>query len=102
MDKVLNPILPLPSQEYDLNYMNKLVSVLMLYLRQNMEPGYVRGSTAALTALPGNGGGLRVGDIFDDGGTLKIVRSTIGGTIDTFSGTTVGTGAVGEVTVAIS
>ena len=102
MDKILNPVLPLPSQEYDLNYMNKLVSVLMLYLRQNMEPGYIRGSTAALTALPGNGGGLRVGDIFDDGGTLKIVRATIGGTIDTFTGTTVGTGAVGEVTVVIS
>ena len=43
-----------------------------------------------------------VGDIFDDGGTLKIVRSAIDGTIDTFSGTTVGTGAVGEVTVVIS
>jgi hypothetical protein len=43
-----------------------------------------------------------VGDIFDDDGTLKIVRTSIDGTIDTFTGTTVGTGAVGEVTVAIS
>ena len=102
MDKILNPILPLPQQEYDLNYMNKLVSILTMYMRQNMEPGYIRGSTAALTALPGNGGGLRVGDVFDDGGTLKIVRLAIDGTIDTFSGTTVGTGAVGEVTVVIS
>ena len=101
-DKILNPILPLPPQEYDPDYMNQLVSVIMAYMRQNMEPGYIRGSTAALTQLSGNGGGLRVGDIFDDDGTLKIVRTSIDGTIDTFTGTTVGTGAVGEVTVAIS
>ena len=62
-----------------------------------MEPGYVRASTMALTELPTNGGGLRVGDVFDDGGTLKIVRS-----IDAFSGTTSATGAVGEVTVSTS
>lgn len=91
----LYPVLPLPPADYDPAYLDRLVSVLQIYLRQNMEPGYVRASTMALTELPTNGGGLRVGDIFDDGGTLKIVRST-----DAFSGTALGTGSVGTVTVS--
>ena len=96
-DKQLYPVLPLPPAEYDAGYLDRLISVLQIYLRQNMEPGYVRASTMALTELPTNGGGLRVGDVFDDGGTLRIVRST-----DAFSGTALGTGAVGTVTVSIS
>jgi hypothetical protein len=96
-DKQLYPLLPLPPAEYDVDYLDRLVSVLQIYLRQNMEPGYVRASTMALTKLPTNGGGLRVGDVFDDEGTLRIVRS-----IDAFSGTTLGTGAVGTATVLIS
>ena len=51
----------------------------------------------AATQLPTTGGDLRDGDIFDDGGTLRIVR-----TGDAFSGTSVGTTAVGSVTVSIS
>ena len=97
MDKQLYPVLPLPPNEYSQDYLNQLISALEIYMRQNLEPGYVRGSTMALTELPTNGGGLRVGDVFDDGGTLKIVRS-----IDAFSGTTSATGAVGEVTVSTS
>ena len=90
----LYPVLPSPPTEYDPVYIDRLVSVLQIYLRQNMEPGYVRASSIALTELPTNGGGLRVGDVFDDGGTLKIVRS-----IDAFSGTVLSTGFVGTVTV---
>ena len=51
----------------------------------------------AATKLPSTGGELRVGDIFEDGGVLKIVRSG-----DVYSGTTVGTTAVGTVTISIS
>jgi len=51
----------------------------------------------AATQLPTTGGALRDGDIFDDGGTLKIIRSG-----DSYSGTTVGTTAVGTVTISIS
>jgi len=97
MDKQLYPVLPLPPSEYSQDYLNQLVSALEIYMRQNLEPGYIRGSTMALTEPPTNGGGLRVGDVFDDNGTLKIVRST-----DVFSGTNYGTGSVGSVTVVIS
>ena len=97
MDKQLYPVLPLPPNEYSQDYLNQLISALEIYMRQNLEPGYVRGSTIALTELPTNGGGLRVGDVFDDSGTLKIVRAT-----DVFSGTAYGTGGVGSVTVTTS
>ena len=77
VDKQLLPVLPLPPEEYN---------------RGNM-----RASTMAATKLPLTGGELRVGDIFEDGGVLKIVRSG-----DVYSGTTVGTTAVGTVTISIS
>ena len=97
MDKQLYPVLPLPPREYSQDYLNQLVSALEIYMRQNLEPGYIRGSTMALTEPPTNGGGLRVGDVFDDDGTVQIVRST-----DVFSCTNYGTGSVGSVTVVIS
>jgi hypothetical protein len=97
VDKNLLPSLPLPTEEYDRSYMDSLVRTIELYFAQNDEPGYVRASTMAATQLPTTGGGLRDGDIFDDGGTLKIMR-----TGDAYSGTTVGTTAVGDVTVSIS
>ena len=54
-------------------------------------------SEITLTSLQGHGANLRIGDVFEDGGILKIVRSG-----DAFSGTTIGTTAVGTVTVSIS
>ena len=97
MDTQLTPTLPVPPGYYDPEYLARLVRVIELYFSQNAEPGYVRASSLAVTQLPTNGGGLRVGDVFSDGGTLKIV-----GTNDVFSGTTVGTTSVGTVTVTVS
>ena len=48
-----------------------------------------------LTNTQGHGGGLRVGDVFEDGGTLKIVRVS-----DVFAGTLVATTALGSVTIS--
>tara|TARA_R100000963_G_C4622359_1_gene89508 strand:- start:98 stop:394 length:297 start_codon:yes stop_codon:yes gene_type:complete len=97
VDKQLSPVLPLPPSEYDRGYMEALVRTIELYFSQSEEPGNMRASTMAATQLPTTGGQLRVGDIFEDDGTLKIVRSG-----DAFSGTTIGTTAVGTVTVSIS
>ena len=97
VDKQLLPILPLPPAEYDREYIESLVRTIELYFLQSEEPGDMRASKMAATQLPTTGGSLRVGDIFDDGGTLRIVRSG-----DAFSGTTIGTTAVGTVTVSIS
>jgi hypothetical protein len=97
VDRQLLPVLPLPPAEYDREYTESLVRTIELYFLQAEEPGDMRASKMAATQLPTTGGSLRVGDIFDDGGTLRIVRSG-----DAFSGTTIGTTAVGTVTVSIS
>jgi hypothetical protein len=97
VDKQLLPVLPLPPEEYNREYMESFVRTIELYFLQTEEPGNMRASTMAATKLPSTGGELRVGDIFEDGGALKIVRSG-----DVFSGTTVGTTAVGTVTISIS
>tara|TARA_R110002110_G_scaffold280750_3_gene495394 strand:- start:373 stop:606 length:234 start_codon:yes stop_codon:yes gene_type:complete len=77
--------------------MESLVRIVELHFFQAAEPGDLRAAKMAATQLPTTGGGLRNGDIFDDGGTLRIIRSG-----DAFSGTTVGTAAVGTVTISIS
>jgi len=97
VDKQLMPVLPLPPAEYDRRYMESLVRAIEIHFLQGAEPGDMRAAKMAATQLPATGGALRVGDIFEDGGILKIVRSG-----DAFSGTTVGTTAVGTVTISIS
>lgn len=97
VDKQLLPVLPLPPVLYDRTYMESLIRTIELHFLQGAEPGDLRAAKMAATDLPVTGGGLRDGDIFDDGGTLRIVR-----TGDVFSGTLVGTTAVGSVTVSTS
>lgn len=97
VDKQLLSTLPLPPEEYDRGYMESLVRIVELHFFQAAEPGDLRAAKMAATQLPTTGGGLRDGDIFDDGGVLKIIRAG-----DAYSGTTVGTTAVGTVTVSTS
>lgn len=51
-------------------------------------------SELTITDLRSDGSNLRIGDVFQDGGILKIVRSG-----DVFAASFVGTTAVGTVTV---
>lgn len=97
VDKQLLPVLPLPPAEYDRLYMESLVRAIEIHFLQSAEPGDMRAAKMAATQLPTTGGALRDGDIFDDGGTLRIVRSG-----DVFSGTALATGYVGDVTVSVS
>tara|TARA_R100000963_G_C4561982_1_gene50479 strand:- start:189 stop:485 length:297 start_codon:yes stop_codon:yes gene_type:complete len=96
-DKQLLPVLPLPPAQYDRVYMESLVRAIEIHFLQGAEPGDMRAAKMAATQLPTTGGALRDGDIFDDGGILKIIRSG-----DSYSGTAVGTTAVGTVTISIS
>ena len=54
-------------------------------------------SEITLTSLQGHGANLRIGDVFEDDGILKIVRAG-----DIFAGTLVGTMSLGSVTVTVS
>jgi|TARA_Y100000310_G_scaffold208348_2_gene208943 2-keto-4-pentenoate hydratase len=93
---------PLPTPPGDLDpalerYLNELVRGIEEFAEQIDNPGPLRGSVLHLSNLQRNGGGLRAGDIFSDGGVLTIIRPSDEGFA--YAGTLVGTGAVGTVTV---
>jgi len=52
VDKQLLPVLPLPPEEYNREYMESLVRTIELYFLQTEEPGNMRASTMAATKLP--------------------------------------------------
>ena len=90
-------VLPNPSAEYSQLEMDLLLRTLETVLERLSFPLVVRGGRLYLTNLPSNGSGLVTGEVFEDNGILKIVRSE-----DVFAGSLVGTGAVGTVTVTIT
>eukprot|EP00923_Selenidium_pygospionis_P050811 GHVN01088075.1.p2 GENE.GHVN01088075.1~~GHVN01088075.1.p2 ORF type:complete len:101 (-),score=1.16 GHVN01088075.1:62-364(-) len=87
-------VLPNPSAEYSQMEMDLLLRTLETILDRLDFPLTVRGGRLYLTDLPSNGSGLATGEVFEDNGLLKIVRSG-----DVFVGTLLATGAVGTVTV---
>jgi|DEB0MinimDraft_3_1074331.scaffolds.fasta_scaffold31234_2 hypothetical protein len=90
----IDAVLPVPPSEYNKEEMDIFMRTLETILARLDFPLTVRGGELYLTNLPSNGSGLATGEVFEDNGTLKIVRSG-----DIFAGTLVGTGAVGAVTV---
>lgn len=96
-NKPPSPVLPLPPLEYDVQYMNNLIRLLNFFIKQVDNPGVVIGSGMSLADgdedtdflidlnsaadltkvvihhLPTSATGLDSGQIWDDGGTLKIV-----------------------------
>lgn len=89
------PQLPRPRREVTERYLNQLVSAVEHGLDVLNAVRQRTFTEISLTNTQEHGGNLRVGTVFSDGGTLRIVR-----TGDVFAGTTVGTGAVGTVTVS--
>jgi hypothetical protein len=76
-------------------YVNQLVSALEDAIDTLNGEQFRTFTELNLSDLQGHGGNLRIGDVFQDGGILKIVRSG-----DVFVGSFVGTTAVGTVTVS--
>jgi|ETNmetMinimDraft_16_1059900.scaffolds.fasta_scaffold171472_2 hypothetical protein len=97
MSHIPRPILPLPPPEYASSYFERLVRSITIWMNQVENPSEARHSELTLTGLQGYGAGLRDGEIYEDAGILKIVRST-----DVFAAPLSATGSVGTVTVAIS
>jgi len=73
MQTSLPPDLPEPPMEYDQAYMRQLVALIAqaLYAMSQRRP--IVGSSISLTRLPTSATGLRVGDVWIDVDTLKIV-----------------------------
>lgn len=69
----LPPDLPDPPEQYDQDYMLRLLNLLSIALFQLHDRRPLIGSTINLDRLPTSATGLRVGEVWNDGGTLKIV-----------------------------
>lgn len=78
------PSLPLPPKEYEQTYMSRLIKTVQIALDVTNSTKQLRGSgdptTDAkepsplnLANIPTSATGLKPGDVWSDGGTLKIV-----------------------------
>lgn len=88
--KIIRTIIPIAPPTYQQQYVDQLRRALDLFITEQRSP------LVNFQGIPGAGAAntLELGDVFEDGGVLKIVRLN-----DVFSGSTVGTTAVGTVTV---
>lgn len=71
--KYNSPYLPVPPAEYDQNYFSEVVRALSLFMQAERNPGPARSTTLVLTDLPTSSTGLKVGTVWNDSGTLKVV-----------------------------
>ena len=88
------PRLPTPQQEVDVDYLIDLVRALEVVINQLQNP------QLNFPEIPSSGvnNTLVVGDMYiADGGFLKIIQAS-----EIFSGSVVGTGSVGTVSVSTS
>lgn len=74
--------------------MNRMLAVVQRALDDLMNPGEFKADSLTITSLPKNGNGLRVGSLFNDGGTVRIVQEN-----EAYAPSFVATAAVGSVTV---
>jgi hypothetical protein len=65
--------LPNPPKQYDQEYMSRLLNQLNQQFRAMEQSGPLHGTTLNLSMLPIAAAGLRSGDVWVDGATLKIV-----------------------------
>lgn len=91
--KVVRSILPLAPADYDRRYIDQLAKALDLFIDEQ------RSATINFQGVPSSGvaNTLELGDLYEDNGVVKIIRQN-----DKLAGSTLGTTAVGTVTVVIS
>ncbi len=88
------PPFPVAPDEYDREIFERFIRMVEFVFEQQDTPGPVEATTINLSALNGNGSGLRVGDVFSNGGILTTVRAE-----DVFAPSFFGTSALGIVVV---
>ena len=69
----LAPALPRPPKDYDPRYMSQLVAAIEAQLRLLAQPRLIIVSGILTVDLPTSSAGLRSGEVYNDGGTLKVV-----------------------------
>jgi len=91
------PRLPQPLGVVSTDYINDLVSVLDLFIQQQVNPGEGRNTKIVFTELPTSDVGLEQGTLYRIGNDVKVSLLNIAG-VDGNSGTT----TLGSVTVSVS
>ena len=92
------PRLPTPSGDIDIRYMTDLTRALEYFLAQVQNPGDLRATTLTLTNIQAdNDVGLEAGTLYQVNGFVKIALADVAACAGS-----VGTGAIGTVTVAVS
>ena len=88
------PYFPVAPAEYSQRYLDEIVRSFSVYLQQAQNPGEGRNTTIVLTDLQTDDSGLEIGALFQQDGFVKVTLTNtphVRGSL--------GTGAVGEVTV---
>lgn len=88
------PPTPRAPREYDPEWVERTLRSIIDVLNTIRSNGPVRAHTLHVSDLPKNGNQLKGGQVYNDGGTLKVVQTNIG-----YAPTLVGTSALGTVTV---
>lgn len=73
MTQRVSLLFPRPPKEYDPAYFERLVNLLNHMETRLHNLGDLGMDSFHLRECPSEGGGLRVGDVFEEGGILKIV-----------------------------
>lgn len=70
---VQQPVFPPAPKEYDQQYMQDVLRTLTAYIRLQNAIGPIVASEVMITQLPTSSVGLRVGTLYNDSGTVKVV-----------------------------
>mgnify|MGYP003640693638 FL=1 len=91
--KVIRQIIPIAPMQYNSAYVNQLARTLDNFIDEQRSP------LVNFQGIPSDGvaNTLELGDVFDAGGFLKIVRTN-----DVYSGSVAATGQIGLVAVVIT
>jgi len=72
-DNAPTPLIISIPKDYNAETISRIFRSIELYFATQQEVGPIRISTLNISNLPTSATGLRVGDVWVDGGTLKIV-----------------------------
>ena len=92
--KVIRPILPIAPNQYDQVYVNQLARTLEQLIDE------VRTASINFQGIPSSGSAnvLEAGDFYiADGGFIKIITNS-----EIYSGSVVGSGSIGTVTIVVA
>jgi len=88
------PTLPVPPNQYDVNFMSQFARALSTYFNLLDSTSPIQVDSMILSNLPTNGAGLPIGSVYSDNGTLMVVLLN-----KSYAASLQATASVGDVSV---